>query len=403
MQCPTDGTVLVMSERSGIEIDYCPTCRGVWLDRGELDKIIERSEQRRRRRLAPTPTSRSATSAGRTTTGATPARPLRGAPAAQAQGELAQRAVRLTRPQAATSAATVRAAAPSAWPSGRARAADAVLVAPAEVDGHVRLRRGERGDGLAHRGDVVGGGDAEDDRRGMVTGDRDHPALGWQVPADVDDVEPARRSAVAKASTPSSCREPRARPTITRGAPVGTAVASRRVAIRRCTVALTKCSPATVTAPRCQAAPRRCRAGISQPSTTSSNDAASRTTRRARRSSAAPSKSSASAGQRVRVPEGRRAFRAAARRPGPARRPWWSRTCTRAAASRGDQPAATRAFIAHSRRDRLVVVAPGSRTALRAGLDHVVAPLPHPQRRRRDARQGRGVLDGVHAPSLRQT
>jgi len=44
MQCPTDGTVLVMSERSGIEIDYCPTCRGVWLDRGELDKIIERSE-----------------------------------------------------------------------------------------------------------------------------------------------------------------------------------------------------------------------------------------------------------------------------------------------------------------------------------------------------------------------
>ena len=42
MQCPTDGAVLVMSERSGIEIDYCPTCRGVWLDRGELDKIIER-------------------------------------------------------------------------------------------------------------------------------------------------------------------------------------------------------------------------------------------------------------------------------------------------------------------------------------------------------------------------
>ena len=43
MQCPTDGSVLVMSERSGIEIDYCPTCRGVWLDRGELDKIIDRS------------------------------------------------------------------------------------------------------------------------------------------------------------------------------------------------------------------------------------------------------------------------------------------------------------------------------------------------------------------------
>jgi uncharacterized protein len=43
MPCPTDGTQLVMSERQGIEIDYCPSCRGVWLDRGELDKIIERS------------------------------------------------------------------------------------------------------------------------------------------------------------------------------------------------------------------------------------------------------------------------------------------------------------------------------------------------------------------------
>ena len=43
MACPVDGAALVMSERSGIEIDYCPTCRGVWLDRGELDKIIERS------------------------------------------------------------------------------------------------------------------------------------------------------------------------------------------------------------------------------------------------------------------------------------------------------------------------------------------------------------------------
>jgi len=43
MQCPQDQTVLQMTERQGIEIDYCPTCRGVWLDRGELDKIIERS------------------------------------------------------------------------------------------------------------------------------------------------------------------------------------------------------------------------------------------------------------------------------------------------------------------------------------------------------------------------
>ena len=43
MQCPTDGATLVMSERSGIEIDYCPDCRGIWLDRGELDKLIDRS------------------------------------------------------------------------------------------------------------------------------------------------------------------------------------------------------------------------------------------------------------------------------------------------------------------------------------------------------------------------
>ena len=43
MKCPIDQSELVMSERQGIEIDYCPQCRGVWLDRGELDKIIERS------------------------------------------------------------------------------------------------------------------------------------------------------------------------------------------------------------------------------------------------------------------------------------------------------------------------------------------------------------------------
>ncbi len=44
MNCPVcRGANLVMSERQGIEIDYCPQCRGVWLDRGELDKIIDRS------------------------------------------------------------------------------------------------------------------------------------------------------------------------------------------------------------------------------------------------------------------------------------------------------------------------------------------------------------------------
>ena len=45
MKCPTDGETLVMADRAGVEIDYCPKCRGVWLDRGELDKIIERSAQ----------------------------------------------------------------------------------------------------------------------------------------------------------------------------------------------------------------------------------------------------------------------------------------------------------------------------------------------------------------------
>lgn len=46
MKCPTcTETDLVMTDRQGVEIDYCPKCRGVWLDRGELDKIIERSSQ----------------------------------------------------------------------------------------------------------------------------------------------------------------------------------------------------------------------------------------------------------------------------------------------------------------------------------------------------------------------
>jgi uncharacterized protein len=43
MPCPVCKVPLTMSERQGVEIDYCPQCRGVWLDRGELDKIIERS------------------------------------------------------------------------------------------------------------------------------------------------------------------------------------------------------------------------------------------------------------------------------------------------------------------------------------------------------------------------
>ena len=51
MLCPVCRVDLVMSERQGVEIDYCPRCRGVWLDRGELDKILERNAAE----LAPSP------------------------------------------------------------------------------------------------------------------------------------------------------------------------------------------------------------------------------------------------------------------------------------------------------------------------------------------------------------
>jgi len=43
MNCPIDNTELRITDRQGIEVDYCPKCRGVWLDRGELDKLIERA------------------------------------------------------------------------------------------------------------------------------------------------------------------------------------------------------------------------------------------------------------------------------------------------------------------------------------------------------------------------
>ena len=43
-KCPIDQTNLQVMERQGIEIDHCPECRGVWLDRGELDKLIEQGE-----------------------------------------------------------------------------------------------------------------------------------------------------------------------------------------------------------------------------------------------------------------------------------------------------------------------------------------------------------------------
>ncbi len=55
MPCPVCKVPLVMSDRQGVEIDYCPQCRGVWLDRGELDKIVERSAQDLAAAAAPPP------------------------------------------------------------------------------------------------------------------------------------------------------------------------------------------------------------------------------------------------------------------------------------------------------------------------------------------------------------
>ncbi|MGV3639819.1 MAG: zf-TFIIB domain-containing protein [Adhaeribacter sp.] len=45
MLCPNCKTTLLISDKQGVEVDYCPNCRGIWLDRGELEKIMERSAQ----------------------------------------------------------------------------------------------------------------------------------------------------------------------------------------------------------------------------------------------------------------------------------------------------------------------------------------------------------------------
>ncbi|CAB4324791.1 MAG: hypothetical protein F2520_12600 [Actinobacteria bacterium] len=50
MLCPIDGRELQLTHREGIELDYCPECRGIWFDRGELDKIVERSKEQLRSR-----------------------------------------------------------------------------------------------------------------------------------------------------------------------------------------------------------------------------------------------------------------------------------------------------------------------------------------------------------------
>jgi Zn-finger nucleic acid-binding protein len=53
MKCPVDNATLMMTERTGVEIDYCPECRGVWLDRGELDKIVQGASQERNEYTSP--------------------------------------------------------------------------------------------------------------------------------------------------------------------------------------------------------------------------------------------------------------------------------------------------------------------------------------------------------------
>ena len=56
MKCPNcPDTTLVMTDRQGIEIDYCPACRGIWLDRGELDKLLERASAAAPVMVAPAP------------------------------------------------------------------------------------------------------------------------------------------------------------------------------------------------------------------------------------------------------------------------------------------------------------------------------------------------------------
>lgn len=55
MNCPICNVALQLSEKQGVEIDYCPKCRGIWLDRGELEKIIERMDQQSSARYTPAP------------------------------------------------------------------------------------------------------------------------------------------------------------------------------------------------------------------------------------------------------------------------------------------------------------------------------------------------------------
>ena len=166
---------------------------------------------------------------------------------------------------------------------------------------------------------------------------------GGRSPPTYTTSRPARRSAVANASTPSSWREPRASPTTTVGPSGCRSALSKAAAIRRWTVALTRCSPATLMLPSRQPAPTRCSAGISQPSTTSSKlpsaKPASSAASRPATSKLEATRARASTSPRSGTDDGRSASL-----------PDGSSASTRSAAWRGDQPESTSVCMASRRR-----------------------------------------------------
>ena len=400
MQCPTDGTVLVMSERSGIEIDYCPTCRGVWLDRGELDKILERSlTQPGPAAAAPPPQSggydRAATSsADQQATSSSPTGRRRRAGSASCSTEPTW--------AHASRDARSRAAGPSTCPRPLGRPdAHPFLVPATEEDPQVGMGGPQGSDGVAHGGDVVRGRHAEDDGVGTLAVQRDHPALGGQVAADVHDVEPG---------PPQHRREGEHAQLVSRAA--GEADHDPRRALGR---------------------RQRVEDGGEPPVHGGADEVLARDRDRAgvpgvRRAGAAPASASRRPPPRTsrprrpgrgsplsRAPSNCSAARASASMSplsgagsGPSRfgsgsgAPPVVPDFTCSAASRGDQPASTSARIAESRRTAASSYTPIARRAP-AGDDDLVAPLPHPQRRGRDAGHRRRVLHGVHPGSLGQT
>ena len=254
MQCPNDGAVLTMSERSGIEIDYCPTCRGVWLDRGELDKIIERSLTQPAAAPAPPPqqytaAARASSILSRATSRATArsrTRSARRAGSASSSTDAGQ-----PRRRAAVGEPAWRPA-PTRWPSGYAAGGDSSWWRPAEADEQVRRacrRAPRRPRGRRARRRRWGRRCTTGVGRGRpATVDQPAPRLGRSPPTYTTST-PCRRSTVGEgqhpqlvAGAPGQARRRRAgrrrSGPAARRRPPPAAGARRRS---------TKCSPATVT------------------------------------------------------------------------------------------------------------------------------------------------------------